>query len=286
MRVFLLSLFFSVAMPQSLSVISEIDTTEGFIGDVFSWSVKLEGQKDQSIRFPELGEINDTISIRNQSLIHENGKLTGIQFELMAWDTGSFSTPEYQVDIMHDDGSRNYSLTVEKLYFKVHSILATADAEDFRPIKGPVPVKGVFPTRLVVLGTLLILIFGGMIWTWRQRQEVQYQKVDYANIETPEERAQRRLRDLDLNGLSKEYYADLSHISREYIETKYFIRALEMTTEEIQEFRPLFPLDDEQFSEWHQFLSEADMVKYARDIPTPDKMNSDMEKISSLISQI
>jgi len=286
MRVFLLSLFFSVAMPQSLSVISEIDTTEGFIGDVFSWSVKVEGQKDQSIRFPKLGEINDTISIRNQSLIHENGKLTGIQFELMAWDTGSFSTPEYQVDIMNDDGSRNYSLTVEKLYFKVHSILATADAEDFRPIKGPVPVKGVFPTRLVVLGTLLILIFGGMIWTWRQRQEVQYQKVDYANIETPEERAQRRLRDLDLNGLSKEYYADLSHISREYIETKYFIRALEMTTEEIQEFRPLFPLDDEQFSEWHQFLSEADMVKYARDIPTPDKMNSDMEKISSLISQI
>ncbi len=286
MRVFLLSLFFSVAMPQSLSVISEIDTTEGFIGDVFSWSVKVDGQKDQSIRFPELGEINDTISIRNQSLIHENGKLTGIQFELMAWDTGSFSTPEYQVYIMHDDGSRNYSLTVEKLYFKVHSILATADAEDFRPIKGPVPVKGVFPTRLVVLGTLFILILGGMIWTWRQRQEVQYQKVDYANIETPEERAQRRLRDLDLNGLSKEYYADLSHISREYIETKYFIRALEMTTEEIQEFRPLFPLDDEQFSEWHQFLSEADMVKYARDIPTPDKMNSDMEKISSLISQI
>jgi hypothetical protein len=286
MRVFLLSLFFSVAMPQSLSVISEIDTTEGFIGDVFSWSVKVDGQKDQSIRFPELGEINDTISIRNQSLIHENGKLTGIQFELMAWDTGSFSTPEYQVDIMNDDGSRNYSLTVEKLYFKVHSILATADAEDFRPIKGPVPVKGVFPTRLVVLGTLFILILGGMIWTWRQRQEVQYQKVDYANIETPEERAQRRLRDLDLNGLSKEYYADLSHISREYIETKYFIRALEMTTEEIQEFRPLFPLDDEQFSEWHQFLSEADMVKYARDIPTPDKMNSDMEKISSLISQI
>lgn len=286
MRVFLLSLFFSVAMPQSLSVISEIDTTEGFIGDVFSWSVKVDGQKDQSIRFPELGEINDTISIRNQSLIHENGKLTGIQFELMAWDTGSFSTPEYQVDIMNDDGSRNYSLTVEKLYFKVHSILATADAEDFRPIKGPVPVKGVFPTRLVVLGTLFILILGGMIWTWRQRQEVQYQKVDYANIETPEERAQRRLRDLDLNDLSKEYYADLSHISREYIETKYFIRALEMTTEEIQEFRPLFPLDDEQFSEWHQFLSEADMVKYARDIPTPDKMNSDMEKISSLISQI
>jgi len=286
MRVFLLSLFFSVAMPQSLSVISEIDTTEGFIGDVFSWSVKVEGQKDQSIRFPKLGEINDTISIRNQSLIHENGKLTGIQFELMAWDTGSFSTPEYQVDIMNDDGSRNYSLTVEKLYFKVHSILATADAEDFRPIKGPVPVKGVFPNRLVVLGTLFILILGGMIWTWRQRQEVQYQKVDYANIERPEERAQRRLRDLDLNSLSKEYYADLSHISREYIESKYFIRALEMTTEEIQEFRPLFPLDDEQFSEWHQFLSEADMVKYARDIPTPDKMNSDMEKISSLISQI
>ena len=103
---------------------------------------------------------------------------------------------------------------------------------------------------------------------------------------SPEDRAKRRLRNLDMNGLSKEFYADLSHISREYIETKYFVRALEMTTEEIQEFRSLFPLGDDLFFDWTQFLTDADMVKYAREIPTPEKMFADKEKISSLIQSV
>ncbi len=72
----------------------------------------------------------------------------------------------------------------------------------------------------------------------------------------------------------------------DYIETKYFVRALEMTTEEINEFRSLFPLEDGLFSDWAQFLSEADKVKYAREIPTSEKMSADKEKISSFISQV
>jgi hypothetical protein len=89
-----------------------------------------------------------------------------------------------------------------------------------------------------------------------------------------------------MNGLSKDYYADLSHISREFIETKYYIRTMEMTTEEINQFRFLFPLKDEIFSEWAQFLSDADMVKYAREIPSSEKMSTDKKLISSLISQL
>ena len=89
-----------------------------------------------------------------------------------------------------------------------------------------------------------------------------------------------------MNGLSKDYYMDLSHISREFIETKYYIRTMEMTTEEINQFRSLFPLKDEIFSDWAQFLSEADMVKYAREIPSPEKMSTDKKLIFSLISQV
>jgi len=48
----------------------------------------------------------------------------------------------------------------------------------------------------------------------------------------------------------------------------------------------LFPLKDEIFSEWAQFLSDADMVKYAREIPSSEKMSTDKKLISSLISQL
>ena len=78
----------------------------------------------------------------------------------------------------------------------------------------------------------------------------------------------------------------MSHISREYVERKYFIRTLEMTTEEIIDNQDLFPWESQQFFKWSQFLEEADLVKYARDIPTPEKMTLDKEKVVSLIEHI
>ena len=204
----------------------------------------------------------------------------------MAWDTGQFVTPDYSIDILNPDGTLDFSLETEPISFSISSILAATDQTDFRPIKGPVPVKGVISTRAILLSLILVGIVACIIWTWRQRQKVQYQKLDYAVMEAPEDRALRRLKELDVSGLSKKYYADLSDISREYIETKYFIRALEMTTEEIHGFRSLFPMDESQFSQWIQFLNEADMVKYAREIPSLEKMSVDKEKISSLIHQL
>ena len=282
----LLILLPSLIFGEGFSVISELDTTQGFIGDVIQWTVKIDGHTNEGIRFPELNESNDTLTIRNQVLIDEDGLLNGILFEIMAWDTGQFVTPDYSIDILNPDGTLDFSLETEPISFSISSILAATDQTDFRPIKGPVPVKGVIPTRAILLSFILVGIVAGIIWTWRQRQKVQYQKLDYVVMETPEDRAFRRLNELDVSGLSKKYYADLSHISREYIETKYFIRALEMTTEEIHGFRSLFPMDESQFSQWIQFLNEADMVKYAREIPSLEKMSVDKEKISSLIHQL
>ena len=282
----LLILIPTLIFGKGLSVVSELDTTQGFIGDVIQWTVKIDGHTNEGIRFPELNEINDTLTIRNQVLIDEDGLLNGILFEIMAWDTGQFVTPDYSIDILNPDGTLDFSLETEPISFSISSILVATDQTDFRPIKGPVPVKGVVPTRAILLSLILIGIVAGMIWTWRQRKKVQYQKLDYAVMEAPEDRALRRLKELDVSGLSKKYYADLSHISREYMETKYFIRVLEMTTEEIHGFRSLFPMDESQFSQWVQFLNEADMVKYAREIPNLEKMSVDKEKISSLIHQL
>ena len=286
MRTFFIFLFSSILFSQSLSIVSELDTTQGFIGDIFQWTIKVEGQNDQAIRFPELEVTNDTISIRNQTLIHENGKLIGIEFEIVAWDTGGYITPDYALEILKMDGTRDYSISANPIHYSVGSILNLSENKEYRSLKGPVSVKGIFPLKTVLLSIALFAMLGSMIWTWKQRQDIQYQKLDYTINESPEDRAKRRLRDLDMNGLSKDYYADLSHISREFIETKYFIRTMEMTTEEINQFRFLIPLKDEIFSDWAQFLSEADMVKYAREIPSPEKMAIDKKLISSLISQV
>ena len=140
-------------------------------------------------------------------LLYEDGLLNGILFEIMAWDTGQFVTPDYSIDILNPDGTLDFSLKAEPISFSISSILVATDQTDFRPIKGPVPVKGVVPTRAILLSLILIGIVAGMIWTWRQRQKLHFQKLDYAVLEAPEDRALRRLKELDVSGLSKKYYA-------------------------------------------------------------------------------
>ncbi|MDP7036728.1 MAG: hypothetical protein QF453_02225, partial [Candidatus Marinimicrobia bacterium] len=173
----LFSFFFSsILFSQSLSIVSELDTTQGFIGDIFQWTIKVEGQNDQAIRFPELEVSNDTISIRNQTLMHENGKLIGIEFEIVAWDTGDFITPDYGLEILKTDGTRDYSISANPIHYSVGSILNLSENTEYRPLKGPVSVKGIFPLKTILLSIVLFATLGSMIWIWNQRQDIQYQK--------------------------------------------------------------------------------------------------------------
>ena len=278
-------LSYSNVVAQSISVSSELDTTQGYIGDVFNWTIRVTNIDGRQIQFPKLSSQNDTVFVRYQKLIHSNQTVTGITFELMFWDTGRFQTPEYQINILNENGTVTSSITPEPIDINILSLLTISGNTDFRPIKGPVTVRSLFPFRLIMLILLTAGLIGGMIWTWRQRINVKYQLSEYLIKESARDRAIRRLKELDINGFAKDYYAGLSHISREYVERSTFIRTLEMTTDEIDENRNLFPFDDEMFAEWVRTLSAADLVKYAREIPTSAQMGLDHQKIVSFIER-
>ena len=272
-------------VAQSTIVSSELDTTQGYIGDVVNWTVLVDNAENRRIQFPELFLQNDTVSVRTQKLLYNKGIVTGITFELVFWDTGKFQTPEYQVDILNDSDTVISSIAPEPIELTILSLLTTTGNSDFRPIKGPVPVRSVFPLRLTVLGILAVILIAFIYWTWNQRINVKYQRTEYLISESPREKAIRRLEELNINGFAKDYYAELSHISREYVEYSTFIRALEMTTEEIDENRNLFPINDKMFADWVKSLSIADLVKYAREIPDSTQMEFDHQKIISFIER-
>ena len=272
-------------VAQSTIVSSELDTTQGYIGDVVNWTVLVDNAENRRIQFPELFLQDDTVSVRTQKLLYNKGIVTGITFELVFWDTGKFQTPAYQVDILNDSDTVISSIAPEPIELTILSLLTTTGNSDFRPIKGPVPVRSVFPLRLTVLGILAVILIAFIYWTWNQRINVKYQRTEYLISESPREKAIRRLEELNINGFAKDYYAELSHISREYVEYSTFIRALEMTTEEIDENRNLFPINDKMFADWVKSLSIADLVKYAREIPDSTQMELDHQKIISFIER-
>ena len=272
----------------SLSVTSELDTTSGYIGDIIKWRVKVEGAFNQEYQFPTLDEINEIMTIKGHQLLYEDldEKPNGIEFELVIWDTGKFQTPDYAINIMNLDGTIDYDFYVDPIEIAIFSILDSEKKNEFIEIKGPVPVKNVFPLKQVLLCISLLLSFIGMVWIWGRRQAPNYEKIDYSILESPTERASRRLSELDNSVLTKEYYSTLSHIIREYIETKYFIRTLEMNTEEIEASIDILKINKSYFSELITFLHKSDKVKYAQNIPELEKMIEDKKKIKTLIDKI
>jgi hypothetical protein len=75
----------------------------------------------------------------------------------------------------------------------------------------------------------------------------------------------------------KEFFVKISLILREYIENSFFIRALEMTTQEISKNCDLLPFDESLALELTSILRRADLVKYAKEENNKEQCMKDLE---------
>ena len=274
-----------IVLCKSFTAHSQLDKESAFIGDIIKWTIEIKDRGERQFNFPLTFEKNELISIESHNLKYDDvdNNIIGIEFELTVWDTGKFVTPNYSIEIMKND-IVDYKFKLDPVEFEIASILNTIEQVDFRDIKGPVPVKSIFPFKQIIYCFMLFLLAIAIILLWRKRVKPEYEKIDYDILESPADRAFRRLMEIDSSILTKEYYSILSHVLREYIETKYFIRTLEMTTEEIESATEIFKFDKKHLAQVIRFLKESDKVKYAREIPNLEKMARDKEKIQNIIS--
>ena len=284
--IYIFFLFTSLAFSNNFIVKENLDTSDVFIGDILTWSVRVEGDSIRKLRYPLIENTSDSILIKKQGFFKENDVIVGTFFELMVWDTGSYLTPIYQVDVLNKDSTKNFSISTDRLSFSVTSILADSSIKDFRPLKAPIPIKRIIPFRLIFFILVIIISLIAFTLIFKKREKTIYIKEKYIEGKDPKNVALERLNSLKINGLTKDFYAELSHITREYIENTHFIRTLEMTTDEIADNRHLIQIDENQLELWIDFLQKADKVKYAKELFAVEKMNSDMEKILNWINKI
>ena len=272
-----------ILLSQSLYVESMLDTNHAFIGDVITWTIKMNKDQNKKVFFPILKTDDKELTILSHSLIMDQKKNIGIKFEITCWDTGIYTTPDYSVEILNSDGSLEFLLDVNTIKFKISSLLSNIEDPKFRPIKGPFPVKPVFPLKLLVLSLFLILTFLLIFLIWKKREKKQFYKANYLFLDTPKDRALKRMQNLDNIKVMKDFYSEISNISKEFFETKYYLLVLEMTTEEIEKNRSLFPMDDLTFSKWLALLHQADLVMYANDIVSKERITKDRIKLNEII---
>lgn len=126
----------------------------------------------------------------------------------------------------------------------------------------------------VVLSVFALAVVASLVWLIARSL-----RREKAHKELPKEPAHvTAIRSLEMlsnqklwqNGKVKEYWSRLTEIFRTYLQGRYDVGALEMTSDEIVEAMKELPLTPKQRSELAALLAESDLVKFAKHTPATD----------------
>ena len=270
-----------------MQIISELDTSIASVGDQVIWNIRLHNiDKNLALEFPKLEIKNDSISLISQSDILDNNLIIGQSFKLSFWETGDFLIPSYYVKVVNEINKDEFNFEPERRSVKVLSVLDQNNTNNMRPLKGPVPVDSIFPMVLFIKIILMLFFISLMIFIWTKRKSSTQIISSNKNQISPNKFANNRLLQLDTNGFSKEFYSELSHITRQFVEKSCYIRALEMTTEEISENENIFKMNEVIFSEWVSLLQKADLIKFAKKSTPTSEMEYDKSVAFNIIKNV
>lgn len=243
------------------------------VGEPFVYEIVLTHPSDQRYELdlpPELGDFELLSQARTPPQAGAEPAITTFQLRMSAFQLGLVTLPDVPFLVTTPEGPKRYVLTGRTL--EVGSVLppeAESKGEDLRDIRPPDEVA-IRSWTLVygVLGALAAALVGMGVWRLLQK----YRARVAAAVAPPEPlnvRTRRSLQRLEAEGLpakgrSQEFYFRLSEILRGYLGERYEFDALECTSSELMsQLRRLKParLPEDGLM---RFISESDMVKYAR----------------------
>lgn len=252
----------------SQPTIPSISKTKILIGDqfVYSFMLPIENFSEQSIYIPN--QIEDSLEIISSKIdtIEKKGK----KYLNFTFRLTSFVVGKHQ--ILNKNG-RSFGFEVVPFPIDTTKI----EIKDIKPNqKEPFKISEIMPIIIwVLIGIVLIIAsyFGIKIWKKYRKTNIKElfikpkQKLP-AHVIAINSFEELRLKRLFENGKVKEYFSEISDILRQYLDNRYNIRALEMTTDEIfMEIKEKAIINDESFSLLEYILKYSDLVKFAKYIP-------------------
>jgi len=279
---FLVIVLFSYgAGAQNAEAFSSIDRDSIMIGDQFHYKMGINIPQGFIVAWPQLTDtISSNIEIIDYQDIDtsylENTFILNRQFTLTSFDSGYFEIPSYTFKFRHEDDTIDFESNTLKHYIRVFTP-AVDTSQAFKAIKGPISEPYTLREALpwIILALLLFVIVFLIIWfiqkrkknrplfTARPKPELPPHIIAFQMLE------ELRLAKVWQSGRLKEYYTQLTDITRNYIEGRFLIDAPEMTTEEILEELKQKNINSEVADKLKSALQLADLVKFAKAKPTP-----------------
>jgi hypothetical protein len=269
-----------VSAPVDLS--AEVDKAVAYPGDVITFTLRASHSPDISLELPE---ITDTLSEFHiiasdyPQPVREGGQLVVERsYKLQAEAAGSYVIEPIEVFYTLPAGQRAMART-PKIFIEVESLLAKqAEASDIRDIKPPMPVRPsywMFFLLIIVLVAVFVALFVARALLERGKRRKLARKLASrpAHEEALDALAALLRKRFIEKGKMREFCYEISEIFRRYIQARFGITALDLTTEEILPRienngiigEPMKPLVRE-------FFTNTDVVKFAKYRPTREEM--------------
>ncbi len=233
-------------------------------------------------------------SVKIDTASHGKGVVYKYRITFFAFDDTVFHLPAIPIRIgqklyFSDSTLRLVVLPIERDSAQLARIDTSQviDVFDLKPpINPPLTLRELWLRyRYWLLGLLLLGLLAYLIYLiYRKiKQRRQFKQLPIEEQIEPHELALRRLRELEEKklyhkGNFKEFYSLLSEILREYIERRFYIRALESTTSELRILlEATDQIPDELKSGLIDLFEVADLAKFAYYKPLPDVCDKHLE---------
>ncbi|WP_281227456.1 hypothetical protein [Flavobacterium aquiphilum] len=283
-------LLFSTSIFAQQKVVTSIDTTKNKIGAEFKLTLKTSVDTLSKVVFPKLRTIGALEVIQSYPVdtIKKDDRYELIKkYGLTQFDSGKYTIPSIKI-LINNKEFLSDSIKVEVANVQVDTL--KQKMYDIKDIVKAQDTMGDWWKYL--LGLILILGIGGFVyWYTKIRQK---KKIEEEVYKTPIEKATSLLnilekKELWQHGEVKEYYSELTDITRNYIEEAIEIPAMESTTSELIEAlkaasqKKKMKLSQETIENLFTVLKQADLVKFAKSKPLEFEITEDRNKIQKAI---
>lgn len=275
---------------------TDVDTI--VVGQPFDYQLSLTIPKDYFVEWKQFG---DTLSKSIDVINIEDVKTTAINnsdnvimtqnLTLTSFDTGYVYVPEIAITYSKSlQDSIRYTLRTDEKELYVTTV-AVDTTEVFRPIKGVMrqglTAKELFPWIAIVIiiaGVVYLIIY---LKKHKKTKDVVVEEKKKPTIPAIIT-ARAKLAEMKDNEVwntpqTKDYYTDLTDITREYLEGQFEIDAIEMTTDEIMEAVNKLNLNNLTKSKLQDTLTTADLVKFAKANPSAEQNKQSFSDINNFV---
>ncbi len=275
-----------------ITVTAEVDSTSIEVGDRITYTITVDADKDIETKFPEFAESLGEFAVRDfgsEDKWRPGGRRFIQWYELDTYISGSYTIPEAIIKYKHKNEEEWDELLTDEVVVEVKSLLLESGQEgEIKDISGPVD----FPVNkwvyITIGGVLLLLVLSVFTFVLFKRKK---KRATVAPPRPAHEIAREALKALKRKDYIKQekiepYYVELSDVVRHYLENRFHLKAPEMTTEEfLNTVKDDKTLSYEHKSLLKDFLSQCDLVKFARYRPAENETDMVYESAERLIEQ-